>query len=73
MASYFKSLVDWFKSFWNTELEMAIVGLQNAGKSTLTSTMATGAYDDDTIPTIGFNFRKLKKGNVSISVWDLGG
>jgi|TARA_B110000285_G_C14653570_1_gene392938 GTPase SAR1 family protein len=35
--------------------------------------MASGAFDEDTIPTIGFNFRRLKKGNVSLNVWDLGG
>ena len=28
---------------------------------------------EDTIPTIGFNNRKLKKGKVSLNLWDLGG
>lgn len=37
------------------------------------STLATGAFDDDTIPTIGFNLKEIKKGKVSIKVWDLGG
>ena len=35
--------------------------------------MATGQFDEDTIPTIGFNYRRVKKGKVSINVWDLGG
>ena len=35
--------------------------------------MASGVFDEDTIPTIGFNYRRLKKGNVSLNVWDLGG
>ena len=28
---------------------------------------------EDTIPTIGFNNRQLKKGKVSLNLWDLGG
>jgi GTPase SAR1 family protein len=50
--------VDWINSlFWNKELEISIVGLQNAGKTTLVNTMATGKFDEDTIPTIGLNHR----------------
>jgi GTPase SAR1 family protein len=33
----------------------------------------TDNYTDDTIPTVGFNMRKVSKGNVSIKLWDLGG
>ena len=47
--------------------------LQNAGKTTLTHTLATGEFEEDTIPTIGFNFRRVRKGKVSFNVWDLGG
>jgi ADP-ribosylation factor-like protein 8 len=43
--------------FWSKELEIAIVGLQNAGKTTLVNTMASGKFDEDTIPTIGLNHR----------------
>jgi ADP-ribosylation factor-like protein 8 len=31
-----------------------------------------GKYED-TIPTIGFNNRKVKKGKISMNLWDLGG
>jgi len=34
---------------------------------------ATGAFSEDMIPTVGFNMRKVTKGNVSIKLWDLGG
>lgn len=27
----------------------------------------------DTIPTVGFNMRKVTKGNVVIKLWDIGG
>ena len=74
MVSYIKQFVNWiYKKFWNKEIELAIVGLQNAGKTTLTNTLTTGTFDEDTIPTIGFNYRRLRKGKVSLNVWDLGG
>lgn len=70
----FKKVVDWVKSFfWSKEIEIAIVGLQNAGKTTFVNTLSTGKYQEDTIPTIGFNHRTIKKGGVSIKMWDLGG
>ncbi len=74
MTYYLKSLVNWmYSKFWSKDIEIAIVGLQNSGKSTLTSTLATGGFDEDSIPTIGFNYRRIRKGKVSLNVWDLGG
>ena len=74
MQSYLKSFVNWmYSKFWSKDIEIAIVGLQNSGKSTLTNTLATGGFDEDSIPTIGFNYRRVKKGSVNINVWDLGG
>lgn len=32
-----------------------------------------GEFTEDTIPTVGFNMRKVNKGNVTIKFWDLGG
>ena len=61
-----------FAMFFNTERELTILGLQNAGKTTLVNVLANGKYDEDTIPTIGFNFRKIKKGKVEFKLWDLG-
>jgi ADP-ribosylation factor-like protein 8 len=56
MLGFFNKILDWIKSrFFNKELEMAIVGLQNAGKTTLVKAITDGTYDEDTIPTIGFN------------------
>lgn len=72
--SYIQKLMDFIKSkFWNKELELAVVGLQNAGKTTLLGSLATGEYDEDTIPTIGFNLKEIKKGKVGMKMWDLGG
>ncbi|KAK9950842.1 hypothetical protein M0R45_006308 [Rubus argutus] len=54
-------------------MELSLVGLQNAGKTSLLNAIATGGYSEDMIPTVGFNMRKVTKGNVTIKVWDLGG
>ena len=37
------------------------------------NSLATGEYDEDTIPTIGFNMKEVKKGKVAMKMWDLGG
>lgn len=56
-------MMNWLRNvFFNKELELSIVGLQNAGKSTLVNSISTGSFEEDTIPTIGFNHRELKKG-----------
>ena len=74
MVSYIKSFFSWiYQKFWSRELEMSIIGLQAAGKTTLTNTLATGEFDEDTIPTIGFNYRRVRKGKITLNVWDLGG
>ena len=71
--SWIKKMFDWFMSlFWKKNLEISVVGLQNAGKTTLMNAMS-GDYDMDTMPTVGFNLRHMKKGNVNLNIWDLGG
>ena len=67
------SLWSWIRGFWQQEMEMSIVGLQNAGKSTFIHVIQKGEYVPDMIPTVGFNMHKVDKGKVSIKVWDLGG
>ena len=74
MVSYIRRLFSWvYSKLWQRDLEISIIGLQAAGKSTLTNTLATGEFDEDTIPTIGFNYRRVRKGKVAFNVWDLGG
>ena len=78
---FFNKVLSWIKGkFFNKELEIAIVGLQNAGKTTLVKAMTDGVFEEDTIPTIGFNRHEFKKGTqrvnagkVSMKLWDLGG
>ena len=59
--------------FFKKEMELSLIGLQNAGKTSLVNTIATNAFHEDMIPTVGFNMRKVTKGAVTIKLWDLGG
>lgn len=52
--------------------EIAIVGLDNAGKTTILYRMKEGALIN-TIPTIGFNVEILKVGTTTFNAWDIGG
>ena len=54
-------------------MELTLVGLQNSGKTTLVNVIASGAFQSDMIPTVGFNMRKVTKGNVTMKFWDIGG
>ena len=56
IKKYSISILDWFRSsFFKKEIELSIIGLQNAGKTTFVNSMMTGKFDKDTIPTIGVN------------------
>lgn len=69
-----QAFLTWLRSlFFKQEMELSLVGLQNAGKTSLVNAIATGGYSEDMIPTVGFNMRKVTKGNVTIKMWDLGG
>lgn len=59
--------------FFKKEMELSLIGLQNAGKTSLVNVIATGAFHEDMIPTVGFNMRKVTRGAVTIKLWDLGG
>uniref|UniRef100_A0A8C9UF37 ARF like GTPase 8B n=1 Tax=Serinus canaria TaxID=9135 RepID=A0A8C9UF37_SERCA len=39
----------------------------------LFSVFQSGQFSEDMIPTVGFNMRKVTKGNVTIKIWDIGG
>lgn len=55
-----------------------MVGLDNAGKTTILYTfqakgLISSSFNETTIPTVGFNVENIKVGNVTITVWDIGG
>ncbi|XWS41766.1 hypothetical protein CRYUN_Cryun17cG0111300 [Craigia yunnanensis] len=58
-----EAFLNWLRSlFFMQEMELSLIGLQNAGKTSLVNIVA-----------VGFNMRKVTKGNVTIKLWDLGG
>ncbi len=74
LQQWLDSMLEWLKSlFYKQEMELTLVGLQNSGKTTLVNVIATGGFSEDMIPTVGFNMRKVTKGQVTIKLWDLGG
>lgn len=74
MLAFFNRFIEWVKSlFWKEEMELTLVGLQNSGKTTFVNVIASGQFNEDMIPTVGFNMRKVNKGNVTIKLWDIGG
>ena len=57
-----------------TRLEVALAGLDGAGKTTLASALrAPTEPPDATAPTIGLVVRKARHRGVDLVVWDLGG
>lgn len=55
-------------------MEVSLVGLQNAGKTSLVAAMSTGEPQmESTIPTVGFNMKKVQHGKAQIKLWDVGG
>ncbi|CRG90731.1 ADP-ribosylation factor-like protein 8A [Talaromyces islandicus] len=67
MAGIFRTIYDWLlRLFWATEMDVTMIGLQNAGKSSLLRVLAGGEFTIDSIPTIGFNTKKVQKGHVTL-------
>ena len=54
-------------------MELTLVGLHSSGKTTLVNVMSGGDFTVDQIPTVGFNMKKMQRGNVTIKLWDIGG
>mmetsp|Transcript_21612 Transcript_21612/g.48844 ORF Transcript_21612/g.48844 Transcript_21612/m.48844 type:complete len:185 (+) Transcript_21612:117-671(+) len=62
------------KLFGSKEVRILILGLDNAGKTTILYKLQNESDEDiQTIPTIGFNVETLAYKNIKFQVWDLGG
>mmetsp|Transcript_22754 Transcript_22754/g.26736 ORF Transcript_22754/g.26736 Transcript_22754/m.26736 type:complete len:186 (+) Transcript_22754:88-645(+) len=62
------------KLFGSKEVRILILGLDNAGKTTILYKLQNESDEDiQTIPTIGFNVETLSYKNIKFQVWDLGG
>lgn len=66
--------MSWFSNllFSKKEIRILILGLDNAGKTTLLYRLKVGEVVT-TIPTIGFNVESVTYKNLNFNVWDLGG
>eukprot|EP00736_Rhodelphis_marinus_P005280 Rmarinus@m.13250 len=58
--------------FGNREVRILILGLDNAGKTTILYKLHMGEVVK-TVPTIGFNVETITYNNLTFQVWDLGG
>ena len=58
--------------FYNSKIEVVLIGLENSGKTTLLNQLNMGEAIP-TAPTIGLNVKYMKKGGVNMKIWDIGG
>ncbi|KAK9893973.1 ARF/SAR superfamily [Cystobasidium minutum MCA 4210] len=74
MVNPFAAFFSWLQGlFYSKQIEIIIVGLQNAGKTSLVNVLTAGQFSEEMVPTVGFNMKKVKKGSVTIKLWDIGG
>ncbi|OCF37876.1 arf/Sar family protein [Kwoniella heveanensis BCC8398] len=74
MAFIFTNLLNWLRSlFFAKRLEVTIVGLQASGKTSLVNVLGSNQWSEDVVPTVAFNLRQVRKGNVTMKVWDVAG
>lgn len=64
---------EWLRSlFFTQNLDICIVGLPGAGKTTLTNALVSGQVPEQVAPTVGYNLRQVRVGNVHMRIWDIG-
>mmetsp|Transcript_33686 Transcript_33686/g.73553 ORF Transcript_33686/g.73553 Transcript_33686/m.73553 type:complete len:319 (-) Transcript_33686:280-1236(-) len=72
MFGLMKNLYAYMKKRKDRMLTLVLVGLDNAGKSTLLANLR-GVAQDNVTPTWGFNSESLMDGKVKMDIYDLGG
>ena len=69
--------LDWLLEVWSSHgclsLKVAIIGLDNAGKTTMLYRLKLGQEVVTTVPTIGFNMESVQCKGISFNCWDIGG
>ncbi|KAF4577115.1 hypothetical protein EYR40_009524 [Pleurotus pulmonarius] len=74
MPNLFTNFFLWFSGlFFSKAAEIAVVGLQASGKTSFLNVITSGQWSEDVVPTVAFNFRKVRKGNVTMKIWDVAG
>jgi small GTP-binding protein len=62
----------WNKLFGNKQYRILMIGLDNAGKTTILYKLKLGEFLN-TIPTIGFNVETVEYKKISFTIFDIGG
>ncbi|THV05251.1 P-loop containing nucleoside triphosphate hydrolase protein [Dendrothele bispora CBS 962.96] len=74
MAGLFSSFFQWISAlFFSKAAEIAVIGLQASGKTSFVNVIGSGQWSEEVVPTVAFNFRKVRKGNVTLKIWDVAG
>jgi len=74
MVSFFSSLFQWFSGlFFSKTAEISVVGLQASGKTSFVNVIGSGQWSEEVVPTVAFNFRKVRRGNITLKIWDVAG
>ena len=66
------SILRKLKSTPDRELRILLLGLDNAGKTTILKTLASEDVSHIT-PTQGFNIKSVASDGFKLNVWDIGG
>jgi len=62
----------WGRLFGTKEVRVLVLGLDNAGKTTILHRMHSNQVVQ-TVPTLGFEVETVQVKNIKMQVWDLGG
>ena len=71
MGFLFSKIIDFFSRSKNN-FKIIILGIQNAGKTTILYRLSIGQLVKTT-PTIGSNVEEISYNNIKFQAWDLGG
>lgn len=69
MGSFLNKILD---SFSSMKAKILLIGLDNAGKTTILYRMKLNEVVTS-VPTVGFNVQSVKYKNLDFTVWDIGG
>ncbi|KAI0030420.1 Arl8a protein [Vararia minispora EC-137] len=73
-SGFFATIFAWIAGlFFSKAAEISVVGLQASGKTSFVNVLTSGQWSEDVVPTVAFNFRKIRKGKVTFKVWDVAG
>ena len=55
------------------EMRLVMLGLNNAGKTSILFKLKQNEFVPTTLPTIGFNVETVEYKNLQFNIWDVGG